>query len=120
MRKYEAKRTCHKCNGVGIWFKNTLEGDVAVDPCPVCNGEKYVSTGTFQFFMPGAFCSCDVYDAIDQTEYAALGDAQKAYIDNMLACGTIYLNTGSRARTILQQLFGPGTTTRANLLALIG
>jgi len=34
---------CYKCFGVGIHSKDTIGGVVEIDPCPVCNGDKYLT-----------------------------------------------------------------------------
>lgn len=35
---YVISTTCYKCNGSGVWVRNTVEGEIPVDPCPVCQG----------------------------------------------------------------------------------
>lgn len=35
---YVISTACYKCNGVGVWVKNTIDGEISIDPCPVCQG----------------------------------------------------------------------------------
>lgn len=68
--------TCHKCNGEGIWTKDTLAGTVDHDPCPVCAGKKYLSTSIIT--MPvNVFEAYLIYEAIVPNEYTSMNDAQK-------------------------------------------
>lgn len=30
--------TCYKCGGSGEWVNQTNNGDIPVDPCPICKG----------------------------------------------------------------------------------
>jgi hypothetical protein len=59
----------------------------------------------------------EIFNATDHTEYAALADAQK---DRWLAlCAIDIINIASGvAKALEAEIFGPGTTTRDNLLAL--
>jgi len=43
MAKEKIQRVCFKCNGVGIHYTDTEGGVIETNPCPVCNGEKYVT-----------------------------------------------------------------------------
>jgi hypothetical protein len=62
--------------------------------------------------------SADIFEAMDRTEFAALADAEKARIDRILALGDGIRVGSSQARDELLDIFGAGTTTRANLTAL--
>lgn len=35
---YVISTSCYKCNGAGVWVRNTVDGEIPVDPCPVCQG----------------------------------------------------------------------------------
>ena len=40
---YVISTTCYKCNGAGVWVRNTVDGEIPVDPCPVCQGSGLLS-----------------------------------------------------------------------------
>jgi hypothetical protein len=42
MAKIAIYVVCYKCNGAGIYYQDTLQGIVEEDPCPVCQGAKYL------------------------------------------------------------------------------
>jgi len=65
------------------------------------------------------FDSYEVLEAIVPAEYNALTDDQKAGVDLLLACGKIDLNIGKAGRTRLLAWFGGGSTTIANLTAML-
>jgi len=59
----------------------------------------------------------DVFNATDDAEYAALTDAQKSAWDALCAIDQIDTSSGvAKAREA--ELFGAGTATRSNLVAL--
>lgn len=59
----------------------------------------------------------DVFNATDDVEYAALTEAQKQAWDALCAIDQIDTSNGvAKAREA--ELFGPGTATRSNLVAL--
>lgn len=59
----------------------------------------------------------EIFNATDDTEYAALTEAQKSAWDALCAIDTINTSSGvAKAREA--ELFGPGTATRTSLLAL--
>jgi len=59
----------------------------------------------------------EILNATDDTEFSALTDAEK---DRWLAlCAVDYVNVSSGvAKSLEADIFGPGTTTRTNLIAL--
>lgn len=57
------------------------------------------------------------FNATDDVEYGALTDAQKSSWDALCAIEQIDVTSGV-AKSREAELFGPGTTTRSNLLAL--
>ena len=64
-------------------------------------------------FVTGA----EIFNATDDTEYGALTETQKASWDRLCGISTVDVTSGiAKAREA--ELFGPGTTTRTNLLAL--
>jgi hypothetical protein len=58
-----------------------------------------------------------VLEATIISEYNALTDGQKGFYHSMLAMGELD-PYGANTRAVFADLFGAGTTTRANLLAL--
>ena len=59
----------------------------------------------------------EIFNVTDNTEYAALTDAQKISWDAL--CGIDQIDTSSGvAKAREAEIFGPGTTTRSNLSAI--
>lgn len=59
----------------------------------------------------------EIFNATNESEYATLNDAQKSSWDALCAIDQIDTSCGvSKAREA--ELFGPGTATRSNLIAL--
>lgn len=116
---------CPRCHGDGLYpnpyldYSGNLVDPETTGPCTECGG-----TGRIARYMVvdngEIFRSDQVFEAIDATEYTALSAGNKEILALILSCGYIDLTAGSNAFTLLQNMFGPGTTTRANLLTLIG
>jgi len=95
--------------------------------CPICNGEGtdvFCRYTGYKYYgnvedMLGMFLACEIYEAIDQAEYTDLTGNQEKDCDDILSLGFVSLYGESRAKAKLWTLFGEGTTTRANLEALI-
>lgn len=60
----------------------------------------------------------EVYEAIDQTEWDALSDAEKAKGQVLLDMGAVKARQPSRAVTAIVAVFGAGSQTITNLKAL--
>lgn len=56
---------------------------------------------------------------IDRDEYVALADADRQWINAIGQGGSVNPKTGGEVREGLLQLFGAGTETRTNLLAIL-
>jgi len=121
MAVFTLKRECYHCGGSGIVPIYTLPTSppTSTDVCPVCGGDGIID---YEYIgLPvGVFYSYQVFEATDLSEYNALNDANKGHYNILVSLGYIDLSEGSNAFNLLQNMFGPGTTTRANLLALIG
>lgn len=62
----------------------------------------------------------EIYEAIVQSEWVALTDAQRNDIRDILNLGgAVQIDTGKRARTVLLSIFGAATTTRSRLASLV-
>lgn len=113
---------CHKCSGTGTW---TIEYDSETQEyisvtCPDCSGSGRLELAIVDSLMPdNVFYSYQVFEATDLSEYNALTDAQKSRYQLIMNMGQVDLNSGSNARGLLENMFGPGTTTRQNILALL-
>jgi hypothetical protein len=60
--------------------------------------------------------STEIFELINPTEYDNLTADQKDKLKVLLGLGTVKVNTGSQGRTLLSNLFGPGTNTRTALI----
>ena len=94
--------------------------------CPICKGagtDIYCRYTGLKYYgnvedMLGLFLSHEILEATDQDEYGALSGTKKNAYDMILKCGMVDLNEGTQVRASLWDMFGEGTTTRANLEAL--
>jgi hypothetical protein len=59
-----------------------------------------------------------LYEAIDRSEYNPLTENEKDRLRILLGLETIRVASGDQGRAEILALFGAGTTTRANLIAL--
>jgi hypothetical protein len=107
-------RICHMCAGVGVFTEVNANGTFVQDPCNACKGTGYFPL--YKIVLPvGIYHAHEVFEAINQTEYDALSNKDQKTCDKVVNCGTIDLNGGSRAITILNGLFGSDSTTMENL-----
>ena len=113
------KKPCYNCSGGGT--VTTYDGEQVPSEveCPVCAGE-----GTLEFaeieLEEGVYATYKISEATDATEYNALTDGQKAVYHIILSMGTVDLSDGISVRATLFAFFDENSTTRANLLTLIG
>ena len=113
------KRSCYNCSGDGT--VTTYDGEQVPSEveCPVCAG-----TGTLEFGeveeLAGMYQTYKVVEATDNTEYGDLSDNNKDAYQMIISCGFIDLSNGTAIRTKLWNMFDENSTTRANLLTLIG
>ena len=73
----------------------------------------------YRYYPSGVYPTYKVLEATDASEYAALSDANKDAYKMILSCGEVDLSDGTAVRTKLLAMFGAGTTTRTNLVALV-
>ena len=111
-------RKCIKCLGSGVWTDIGGSGPIIYDPCPGCFGSGYQEF--YKLVLPdGYYWTTDVMNCIVNSEYTALDATQKDFLRLILSLGVCNLATGSNERNLLLSMFGVGTTTRANLIALV-
>ena len=101
---------CLRCNGSGRYSDEE-------DPCHGCNGDGYCPTNRLK---PDVVLAYQISDALDVDEYAALSDANQAAVNIILSMGLVSLAAGTNNRAALWALFDAESTTRANLIALLG
>lgn len=130
--------TCPLCDGTGLSPLEGLQGDPPTNQrkCPVCYGEGSIEEahGTTKGAeiaivtliarlkngpAPNVFWSYQIWESTDLTEFMALSEGNKDSYRGLVRMGTVSLVDGSHSKTTLWSLFGEGTTTRANLEALI-
>lgn len=111
----ELFRPCQKCDASGIW--NSM-------PCDHCGGTGYWSFGEIGS-NPGSagradFHTHEILEATVGAEYNALSDANKDAYVLIISCGIINLTDGNALRAKLWNMFDDQSTTRANLITLLG
>lgn len=64
--------------------------------------------------------SAEIYEVVIRAEYQALAPAEKTELQIILGLGdSVQVGAASKARAALAGMFGPGTATRAALMALV-
>lgn len=110
---------CRSCKGSKT--QEIYENGILIDTidCPVCEALGKMSLEWVETCEDNVFESHIILEELDVTEYNALTDAQKAGINMLLCCGFVDLNVGKAGRVRLVNWFGAGSTTVANLTALL-
>lgn len=88
--------------------------------CPHCGGTTRLKAFADTLLETGLFHSYEVFEAINQTDYDDLDAGGEEKCNAILSIAILDLNDGSRAKTLLWEMFDAETTTRTNLIALIG
>jgi hypothetical protein len=125
--------SCRQCGGTGFLLDSRCPKVSEVDARLVAVEEKVVviegkvvviedKVVVLQesLVSENVFPSHKVLEATVMGEYAALPAADKENYKIITAMGFLDLSEGSNARTLLLGMFGAGTTTRINLIALVG
>lgn len=113
-------KTCFHCGGDGLVpaYIDPLSPPATTTTCPLCGGSGKLLDGDSE--MPeGVVATCAILNATDLDEYDALSDTQKEIYKIILSMGTANIGDNGNTRTLLLDMFGPGSVTRANLAALI-
>ena len=66
-----------------------------------------------------AIPTTEIFVNIDRDEYAALSQADRDWLNGVSASGTVNPKDGGEVREGILQLFGAGSETRANLVAIL-
>ena len=115
---------CNNCKGTGT---TGVEPDIIT--CVSCLGTGIRITdpsGAIQDILTGISVfnnlspTCKVASCIDSAEYLVLVDAAKDGVKIVLSCGFVDMREDQWARTVLFQIFGESTLTRASLIAMFG
>lgn len=105
---------CPSCSGTKLRYGNN---------CPSCEGTGFAvfgnTTGLPAEEIPPLYPSHKIFDCTKPSEWNALDAAGKQYYQLAISCGIVDMTEGKNARTILWNLFGAETETRANLTALL-
>lgn len=113
------KVSCYNCSGTGTITPPPGQGSSNPYECQVCSGLGVLDWG--KITLPdGLFYTYGIVENTDTAEYNALSDANKEHYKTILSLGTVDLTDGTVVRATLWVLFGAGSTTRANLIAMIG
>ena len=114
----ELFRTCIKCKGTGIFLE---------DDCDHCSGTGFLSFGEVgsDIDVPVLATRIDtpthhILECTTASEYTALSAANKDAYRQIISCGEVDLSDGTGIRTKLWNMFDENSTTRANLITLLG
>lgn len=66
-----------------------------------------------------AIPTTEIFVQIDRDEYAALAQADRDWLNGVSSSGVVNPKDGGEVREGLLQLFGQGSETRANLIAIL-
>jgi len=103
---------CLRCGGTG-----NIPGTPAEDPCAACGGDGEVVKSRLKNKVVFSY---QISDALDATEYGALAAGNQAAVNIILSMGFVGLAEGTNSRVTLWALFDSESTTRANLITLLG
>jgi hypothetical protein len=110
---------CPICRGVGNGVDD--QGN-PTGTCVRCNGTGRENWGALVYpKLPTSITLVFTYqivEAINQTEYAALGDAAKDILRIILSCGSVNLDHTGKIYTDLMTIFANSPTTKAAITAL--
>lgn len=106
----ELNEICPKCQGTGMHQGLS---------CLKCSGLGYLEKSGL-VLIPPVFWSAEVFECIDAAEYNNLTDNQKEAIKIILSLSMVNLTEGLKSKTALYNYFSEGTTTRTNLINLLG
>jgi len=122
----DIKRKCSICKGTLLHEQAGTDGSYGgalilfnvACPCTRTDYPGFDFVGTANF-GDNIFPSYQILEELDATEHNALSDSQKDGVLAILACGLVDLNDGKAGKTRLWNWFGAGSTTVANLTALL-
>ena len=95
------------------------EGGVNQVPCTWCNATGKLYWGTHEL-EAGLIRTYQISENTDPTEYNALSDAFKQVYRDITGMGIVDLTDGTAIRATLWLMFDDQSTTRANLITLLG
>ena len=118
MPSYSTYCICGRCAGTGI---GDASGNPPVpeDPCTACDGVGFYPNIRGNL-PPKVVNTWEISNALDVAEYAALAEGNQVAVNIILSQGTARLAEGDNNRTTLWALFDAESTTRANLIELLG
>jgi len=112
-------RQCGHCGGSG-----TVGGGQNPDyNCPHCDGDTETFVGEVRWADDAGKKLIQTYEIVENTvpaEYQALSDANKQNYRDIIGMGVIDMTDGTLIRATLWVLFDAQSTTRANILTLLG
>jgi hypothetical protein len=101
----------------------TLKDELNIDPlsrgyASMSDEEAAINLNTVYRTMARDYVAgWEIFNVTDDTEYGALTDSQKASWDALCGIDNVSIDSGI-AKSREAELFGPGTTTRDNLISL--
>ena len=123
MARKRAAILCDQCGGTKQIHAQNGEGGSTLVPCWHCevDGEPTgYRTVAEVYNEEGLTATYEILEALDLSEYVALGAAQQEALKLMFSCGEVDLSEGTQVRTRLENFFPEGTKTRVNLETLWG
>lgn len=112
-------KVCNRCGGDGEYEIPQAGGSPITVDCNTCRGSGQERVQQRGILKDNVVYTYEILNATDQTDYDNLSDGDEDVYSMILSCSVLDLSTGTRACTLLWAMFGEGTTTRANLIALI-
>ena len=112
-------KDCQHCNGQGKLPGGSSDPMEPIGPtCGICSGTGKIGLHYLDY-GDNILHAYEILECLDATEHNALTDTQKDGVLAILACGLVDLNDGKAGRVRLWNWFGAGSTTVANLTALL-
>lgn len=113
------RKACYNCSGTGTITPPSGIGSGGPYECSVCDGIGKLVWGSITL-PDGLFYTYKILENTDPTEYQNLSDANKANYNTILSLGTVDLSDGTVVKATLWILFDAQSTTRADLITMIG
>jgi len=116
-------KRCYNCSGTGAI---TIVPEPPESPygesCDVCDGNGLIAFAELGDVTETTHI-CPTYQIVENTdpsEYQALSDANKQNYRDITGMGTVDLRDGSVVRATLWVLFDAQSTTRADIITMLG
>ena len=122
----DLKGACVKCYGSGLDEEGTCTvcGGIGTHTIGEVSGSHFddviATLADISDKIGDGIKTYQIMEATDITEFAALSTTNKTAYRQLISCGVVDLTAGTAIRASLWSMFDAQSTTRANLITLLG